>query len=167
MDLHRFHFNGNGSDHDEDLVKNVFQVHGVDEEGRVGGKKQLRRAQVAEFFANLSPCLVGIEACSGAHHWARGLEALGYTVRLMAPQFVKPYVRANKADAADAEATCEALTRPGMRFVPIKSVDSQTLLALHRARQGFIKSRVAQTNKPDPRTPRRVRNRGPARGSEH
>jgi transposase len=129
-----------------DLAKNVFQVHGVDGDGHVIVKKKLRRAQVSMFFANVEPCLVGIEACSSAHHWARKLQAFGHTVRLMAPQFVKPYVKANKTDAADAEAICEAVTRPGMRFVPIKSVENQTLLALHRARQGFIKSRVAQTN---------------------
>src|SRR5437016_1632148 len=129
-----------------DLAKSVFQVHGVDQEGRASVKKQLKRAQVAVFFANLPPCLVGMEACSSAHYWARKFQALGHTVRLMAPQFVKPYVKTNKTDAADAEAICEAVNRPGMRFVPIKSIESQTLLALHRARQGFIKSRVAQTN---------------------
>ena len=115
-----------------DLAKSVFQVHAVDEDGHVIVKKKLRRAQVSIFFAKVAPCLVGIEACSSAHHWARKLQTFGHTVRLMAPQFVKPYVKANKTDAADAEAICEAVTRPGMRFVPIKSVESQTLLALHR-----------------------------------
>jgi transposase len=129
-----------------DLAKNVFQVHGVDERGHTCLKKKLRRAQVAMFFANLTPCLVGIEACGGSHFWARKLQSLGHTVRLIAPQFVRPYVKTNKTDAADAEAICEAVGRPGMRFVPIKAIDSQALLALHRARHGFIKARVAQTN---------------------
>jgi transposase len=129
-----------------DLAKHVFQVHGVDERGHSILKKKLKRAQVAEFFANLPACLVGIEACSSSHYWARRLQGLGHTVRLIAPQFVKPYVKANKTDAADAEAICEAVGRPGMRFVPLKTTENQTLLALHRARQGFIKARVAQTN---------------------
>lgn len=129
-----------------DLAKNVFQVHGVDERGRVVLRKQLRRDQVAVFFANLPACLIGIEACSGAHHWARKLQALGHTVRLMAPQFVKPYVKGNKNDAADAEAICEAVTRPSMRFVPIKNVEQQSVLALHRVRQGAVKARTAQAN---------------------
>ncbi len=129
-----------------DLAKNVFQVHGVDEHGQTSVRKKLQRAQVAVFFAKLTPCLVGIEACGTAHFWARKLQSLGHTVRLMAPQFVRPYVKTNKTDAADAEAICEAVNRPGMRFVPIKSIESQALLALHRARQGFVKARVAQTN---------------------
>lgn len=129
-----------------DLAKNVFQVHGVDERGKVALRKQLRRDQVAAFFANLPACLIGIEACSSAHHWARKLQALGHTVRLMAPQFVKPYVKSNKNDAADAEAICEAVTRPSMRFVPIKHVEQQSVLALHRVRQGFVKARTAQAN---------------------
>jgi transposase len=129
-----------------DLAKDVFQVHGVDQRGHTCVRKKLRRAQVAVFFANLPPCLVGLEACSSAHHWARKLQSLGHTVRLIAPQFVKPYVKTNKTDAADAEAICEAVGRPGMRFVPVKAIDSQALLALHRARQGFVKARVAQTN---------------------
>ena len=129
-----------------DLAKNVFQVHGVDERGRVVLRKQLRRAQVMSFFAQRTPCLVGMEACGGAHEWARRLTALGYTVRLMAPQFVKPYVKSNKNDAADAEAICEAVTRPNMRFVPIKTPDQQAILALHRARQGFVRQRTAQGN---------------------
>jgi transposase len=129
-----------------DLAKQVFQVHGVDERGHAVVNKKLRRNQVPLFFANLPPCLVGIEACSSSHYWARKLLAFGHTVRLIAPQFVRPYVKANKTDAADAEAICEAVGRPGMRFVPLKSIDNQMLLALHRARQGFIKARVAQTN---------------------
>lgn len=129
-----------------DLAKNVFQVHGVNERGKAVLRKQLRREQVAPFFANLPPCLVGIEACASAHHWARKLQALGHAVRLMAPQFVKPYVKSNKNDAADAEAICEAVSRPSMRFVPIKSVEQQSVLSLHRVRQSFVKARTAQAN---------------------
>ena len=129
-----------------DLAKNVFQVHGVNEHGKAVLRKQLRRDQVAAFFANLPACLVGMEACGSAHHWARKLQALGHTVRLMAPQFVKPYVKRNKNDAADAEAICEAVGRPSMRFVPLKNIEQQSVLALHRARQGFVKARTAQAN---------------------
>ncbi len=129
-----------------DLAKNVIQVHGVDERGKAVLKKQLKRNQVAAFFANLPPCLIGMEACASAHHWARKLEAFGHTVKLMAPQFVKPYVKTNKNDAADAEAICEAVSRPNMRFVPIKNGEQQAVLALHRARQGFVKARTAQAN---------------------
>lgn len=129
-----------------DLAKNVLQVHGVNEFGKMVVKKQIRRDQMAEFFANLSACLIGMEACGSAHHWARKLQEFGHTVRLMAPQFVKPYVKSNKNDAADAEAICEAVTRPTMRFVPIKNVEQQAVLALHRARQGFIRARTAQAN---------------------
>src|ERR1700710_2930030 len=129
-----------------DLAKNVFQVHGVNAQGKVMLKKQLKRDQMAAFFANLPPCLIGMEACGSAHHWARKLQAFGHTVRLMAPQFVKPYVKTNKNDAADAEATCEAVSRPNMRFVPIKTVDQQAVLALHRVRQGLVKARTAQAN---------------------
>jgi transposase len=129
-----------------DLAKNAFQLHGIDERGRVVLKRQLKRAQVLPFFANLEPCRIGMEACGGAHHWARQFEQLGHTVRLMAPQFVKPYVKTNKNDAADAEAICEAVARPSMRFVPIKTREQQAVLALHRARQGFVKARTAQAN---------------------
>lgn len=129
-----------------DLAKNVFQIHGMNERGKPLLRKQLKRDQVAVFFANLPPCLIGMEACSSAHYWARKLEALGHTVQLMAPQFVKPYVKNNKNDAADAEAICEAVTRPTMRFVPITNVEQQSVLALHRARQGFVKARTAQAN---------------------
>lgn len=129
-----------------DLAKNVFQIHAVDEFGKVALKKQIKRDKVAEFFVNLPPCLVGMEACGSAHHWARKLERLGHTVRLIAPQFVKPYVKTNKNDAADAEAICEAVARPNMRFVPIKTVEQQSVLALHRARQGFVTARTAQAN---------------------
>jgi transposase len=129
-----------------DLAKNVLQVHGVNEHGKVVLKKQLKRDQVAAFFANLPPCLIGMEACGSAHYWARKLQSFGHTVRLMAPQFVKPYVKTNKNDAADAEAICEAVARPNMRFVPIKNVEQQAVLALHRVRQGFVKARTAQAN---------------------
>ena len=101
-----------------DLAKNVIQVHGVDERGKTVLKKSLKRMQVLPFFANLPVCLIGMEACGSAHHWARKLKTLGHSVKLMAPQFVKPYVKTNKNDAADAEAICEAVTRPNMRFVP-------------------------------------------------
>lgn len=129
-----------------DLAKNVFQVHGVDSSGKTVLRKQLKRDQMATFFAKLAPCLVGMEACGSAHYWARKLQGLGHTVRLMAPQFVKPYVKANKNDAADAEAICEAVTRPNMRFVPVKNVEQQAVLALHRVRQGLVKARTAQAN---------------------
>jgi len=129
-----------------DLAKSVFQIHGVNKHGKAVLRKQLRRQQMAEFFANMPPCLIGMEACGSAHHWARKLQAMGHTVRLMAPQFVKPYVKTNKNDAADAEAICEAVARPNMRFVPIKNVEQQAVLALHRARQGFVTARTAQAN---------------------
>jgi transposase len=129
-----------------DLAKSVFQVHGVDEHGKTVLRKQLRRDQVVRFMANLPPCLVGMEACGSAHYWARKLQSFGHSVRLMAPQFVKPYVKTNKNDAADAEAICEAVARPNMRFVPIKSVEQQAVLSLHRVRQGFVVARTAQAN---------------------
>jgi len=129
-----------------DLAKQVFQVHGVDGRGAVLIRKQLKRAEVVRFFATLSPCLVGMEACASAHHWARRIQACGHTVKLMAPQFVKPYVKSNKNDAADAAAICEAVSRPSMRFVPIKNIEQQSILALHRVRQAFIKARTAQAN---------------------
>lgn len=129
-----------------DLAKNVFQVHGVDRQGKAVLGKRLRRKQVLIFFAQLPACLVGMEACGGAHYWARKLQAQGHTVKLMAPQFVKPYVKANKTDAADAEAICEAVSRPTMRFVPIKNAEQQAILSLHRARQGFVRARTAQAN---------------------
>ncbi|RTZ43307.1 IS110 family transposase [Candidimonas sp. SYP-B2681] len=129
-----------------DLAKNVFQVHGVDAHGKTVLKKQLKRDHVANFFIQLEPCLIGMEACGGAHHWGRKLQAMGHTVRLMAPQFVKPYVKTNKNDVADAEAICEAVARPNMRFVAIKTVDQQSVLALHRACQGFVRARTTQAN---------------------
>lgn len=129
-----------------DLAKNFFQVHGVDAHDKPLVRKRLRRAQVIAFFAQLPPCLIGMEACGSAHYWARRLCALGHTVKLMAPQFVKPYVKTNKNDARDAEAICEAVGRANMRFVPIKGVEQQALLGLHRARQGFVAARTAQAN---------------------
>lgn len=129
-----------------DLAKEVFQIHGVDEHGKTVLRKQLRRSMMAEFFANLEPCLIGLEACGSCHHWARKLGSFGHTVKLMSPQFVKPYVKTNKHDMADAEAICEAVTRPSMRFVPIKNVEQQAMLSVHRARQGLVKARTAQAN---------------------
>ena len=129
-----------------DLAKTLFQVHGVDERGKVSVRKQLRRLELIKFFVNRSPCLIGMEACASAHLWARKLIELGRTVKLMAPQFVKPYVKTNKNDARDAEAICEAVARPNMRFVPVKNVEQQALLGLHRARQSFVVARKAQAN---------------------
>lgn len=129
-----------------DLAKNVFQIYGVDERGKAVLRKQVRRGQLTGFFVNLPPCLIGMEACASAHHWGRTLERLGHTVRLMAPQFVKPYVKTNKNDVADAEAICEAVSRPNMRFVPIKNIEQQAILSVHRVRQGFVKARTAQAN---------------------
>src|SRR5579864_6566404 len=129
-----------------DLAKNVFQVHGIDERGKAVLRKQLRRRQVAVFFANLPPCVIGMEGCASAHYWARTLQRSGHTVRLIAPQFVKPYVKTNKNDVADAEAICEAVGRANMRFVPIKNIEQQAILSVHRVRQGFVKARTAQAN---------------------
>jgi transposase len=123
-----------------------FRLHAVNKNTKVVAKKQIRRNQMILFFTNLEPCLVGMEACGGSHYWARELEKLGHTVKLMAPQFVKPYVKTNKNDAADAEAICEAVGRPNMRFVSIKNGEQQVLLSNHRARQGFVKARTAQAN---------------------
>ena len=130
-----------------DLAKNVFQVHVVDERGKAVLKKQLTRHQMLGFFSNMPLCLIGMEACGGAHFWGRRLQAQGHTVRLMAPQFVKPYVKGNKHDAADAEAICEAVSRPSMQFVPIKNIEQQAVLSLHRARQGFVGERTALANR--------------------
>jgi len=129
-----------------DLAKLVFQVHGIDARGKVTLRKQLKRSQVVTFFAQLAPCLIGMEACAGAHFWSGKLVEFGHTVKLIAPQFVKPYVKTNKNDAADAEAICEAVGRPNMRFVPIKNTEQQALMGLHRARQGFVGARTAQAN---------------------
>src|SRR4030066_1612142 len=129
-----------------DLAKEVFQIHGVDMHGKAVLRKQLRRSEMARFFANLDPCLVGMEACGSSHHWARKLGEFGHTVKLISPQFVKPYVKTNKHDMADAEAICEAVNRPNMRFVAIKNIDQQAIFSVHRARQGFVKGRTAQAN---------------------
>ena len=101
---------------------------------------------MVKFFANLKPCVIGMEACGSSHYWARKLNGYGHTVKLMAPQFVKPYVKTNKNDMADAEAICEAISRPNMRFVPVKNIEQQAILSVHRARQGFVKARTAQAN---------------------
>jgi transposase len=129
-----------------DLAKNVLQVHGIDGRGKAVLRKQLRRAQVAVFFGNLPPCVIGMEACATAHHWARTLQRFGHTVRLMAPQFVKPYVKTNKNDVADAEAICEAVRRPSMRFVPLKTAEQQSALMMHRARDLLIRQRTMLVN---------------------
>jgi transposase len=126
-----------------DIAKNLFQVHGVDRHGKVILRKRLSRAKVLEFFAQLPRCRVGLEACGGAHHWGRELAKLGHEVRLMPPQYVKAYVKTNKHDAADAEACCEAVERPGMRFVPVKSEQQQSILMLHRVRDQLIAQRTA------------------------
>jgi transposase len=129
-----------------DIAKSVFQVHGVDAEGGVQVSKALKRAKVAPFFAALSPCVVGIEACGTAYHWARVLRALGHDVRLIAPAHVKPYVKRNKTDAADAAAICEAVGRPTMRFVPLREVEDQAAMGLHRARELLVKQRTMLIN---------------------
>lgn len=129
-----------------DLAKEVFAIHGVDDRGHTVLRKQLKRSEVAKFFVNMEPCLIGMEACGSAHYWARKLESFGHTVKLMAPQFVKPYVKTNKNDAADAEAICEAVARPNMRFVAKKTPEQQAILSVHRARQSFVKARTAQGN---------------------
>src|SRR5512143_1860303 len=129
-----------------DLAKSVFQVHGVDATGQAVVRKSLRRSQVLPFFAKLPPCLVGIEACGTSHHWARELIKLGHEVRLMPPAYVKPYVKRGKNDAVDAEAICEAVTRPTMRFVPIKSREQQAALSLHRVRSLLTAQRTALVN---------------------
>ena len=129
-----------------DLAKSVFQVHGIDAAGRMVVAKALRRGQVLAFFAKLPRCVVGLEACSTAHHWARELARLGHEVRLMPPAYVKPYVRRGKNDAADAAAICEAVTRPSMRFVPVKSVEQQAALMVHRSRDLLIRQRTQLIN---------------------
>jgi len=129
-----------------DLAKNVFQVHGVDEAGSVVVRKRLRRGQVLAFFAGIPPCLIGLEACATAHHWARELIALGHEARLMPPNYVKAYVKRNKHDVADAEAICEAVKRPSMRFVPLKTAEQQSVLMMHRARDLLIRQRTMLVN---------------------
>jgi len=129
-----------------DLAKSTFHLHGVDEHGRVVTRKKLSRSRLAAFMANLPPCLVGMEACGGSHYWSRKFKAMGHEVRMMSPQFVKPYVKSNKNDVADAEAICEAVTRPNMRFVPIKAIEQQDVQSLHRARSLVVSHRTAQVN---------------------
>lgn len=129
-----------------DLAKSVLQVHGVDAQGRVVVGRRLRRTQVLGFFERRGPCLIGIEACSGAHHWARELTGLGHEVRLMPPAYVKPYVKRGKTDAADAEAICEAVARPTMRFVPVKSAERQAALLDHKARDFLVRQRTQTVN---------------------
>jgi transposase len=129
-----------------DIAKSVFQVHGVDAEGHVVIRRQLKRRYVLAFFEKMPPCLVGIEACASSHHWSRELKALGHTVRLMPPAYVKPYVKRQKNDAADAEAICEAVTRANMRFVATKTPEQQSGLMLHRTRHLFIRQQTAVIN---------------------
>jgi len=129
-----------------DLAKNVFQLHGVDGSGAVVLKRQLRRAEVEKFFAKLPPCLVGMEACGSAHHWARVIGRYGHEVRLMPPAYVKPYVKRNKNDGRDAEGVCEAVGRPTMRFVAVKSVEQQATLAVHSTRALLVRQRTMAAN---------------------
>ena len=129
-----------------DIAKNVFQVHGVDETGAVVVRKQLRRGRVLAYFAKLPPCLVGMEACATSHHWSRELQALGHDVRLMPANYVKAYVKRNKNDAADAEAICEAVRRPTMRFVDTKTEEQQSVLMLHKTRQLLVRQRTMLSN---------------------
>jgi transposase len=129
-----------------DLAKSVFQVHGVDATGQAVVRKSLRRSQMLPFFARLPPCLVGMEACGTSHYWARELIKLGHEVRLMPPAYVKPYVKRGKTDAADAEAVCEAVMRPTMRFVPVKSPEQQAALSMHRTRDLLVKQRTQLVN---------------------
>ena len=129
-----------------DLAKQIFQVHGVGPGGKAVVRKRLRRAEVLSFFAALPPCLVGMEACATAHHWARELTQIGHAVRLLPPAYVKPYVKRGKNDAADAEAICEAVTRPTMRFVPVKSTEQQAALMLHRVRDLLVRQRTVLIN---------------------
>jgi len=129
-----------------DIAKSVFQIHAVDDAGEPVIRRQLRRRQVMPFFRKLPPCLVGMEACATSHHWAREIAKVGHDVRLMPPRYVKPYVKRNKNDAADAEAICEAVTRPTMRFVPVKTPEQQSVLMLHRTRQLFVRQRISLIN---------------------
>src|SRR5918992_1889079 len=130
-----------------DLAKNVFSLHGVDAAGRTVLRRTVRRDRLVETVAGLPPCLIGMEACSGAHEWGRRFQQHGHTVKLMAPKFVAPYRKSDKNDGNDAEAVCEAVTRPSMRFVPVKSAEQQALLTLHRVRQDFVVERTALINR--------------------
>lgn len=129
-----------------DLAKQSFQLHGVDKAGQIVFRKKLNRNKLTAFIANLPPCLIGLEACGGAHHWARTFTDFGRTVRMIAPQFVKPFVKSNKNDAVDAEAICEAVQRPSMRFVPAKHIEQQDIQSIHRVRSLLVARRTAQAN---------------------
>ncbi len=129
-----------------DLAKNIFQLHGTDDKGNTVLRKRLTRAKLAEFVANLPPCLIGLEACGSAHYWSRKFQAMGHQVKLMAPQFVKPYIKSNKNDSNDAAGICEAVTRPSMRFIATKGVEHQDMQALHRVRSQLVKQRTASAN---------------------
>jgi len=129
-----------------DLAKNVFQLHGVDSAGKVVITKRLSRAKLINYIAKLSPCLIGMEACGGANYWARKFQSFGHEVKLMSPQFVKPYLKSNKNDFNDAEAICEAVSRPNMRFVSIKSIEQQDMQSVHRIRSQLIQGRTAKAN---------------------
>ena len=129
-----------------DIAKSIFQVHGVDAVSEVVIRRRLMRRKVIEFFAALPACLVGVEACASAHYWGRELRRLGHDVRLMPPAYVKPYVKRQKNDAADAEAICEAVARPTMRFVKIKSPEQQSVMGLHRVRQMLMRQRIQLSN---------------------
>jgi transposase len=129
-----------------DVAKNVFEVHGVDAQNKVILQKTLRRDSVPQFFADLPPCIVGMDACSGSHYWAKVFADLGHEVRLISPQFVKPYVKSNKNDRNDAEAICEAIGRPSMRFVPPKSAEQLEIQAVHRIRQRLVSDRTRLVN---------------------
>lgn len=129
-----------------DLAKNKFQLHGIDHAGKIVCKKRFGRESLARYMAKISPCLIGMEACGGSHYWARKFEALGHEVKLMSPQYVKPYVKTNKNDANDAEGICEAVTRPSMRFVSIKNVEQQDIQMIHRIRSRLISNKTALSN---------------------
>lgn len=129
-----------------DIAKNIFEIHGVDKNGKTVLKKRISRDRLPEVIAQLPPCLIGIEACGGSHYWGRKFKAMGHDARLMNPQFVKPYVKSNKNDSQDAEAICEAVQRPSMRFVGIKNVEQQDILAIHRVRERLVKERTAIVN---------------------
>ena len=125
-----------------DLAKNIFQVHGIDANGKMAFNRSLRRSQVLAFFKSHKPCLVGIEACGTSHYWAREISNLGHHVKLIPPAYVKPYVKRGKSDAVDAEAICEAVTRPTMRFVEIKIPEQQAILSVHRTRNLLVRQRI-------------------------
>ena len=129
-----------------DIAKRVFQLHGVNEEGKILLKKKVKRNELLSIVANLPNCLVGMEACGGSHYWSREFSKLGHEVKLMHPQFVKPYVKSNKNDMLDAEAICEAVARPNMRFVPEKTLAQQDIQSIHRVRESIVKNRTQLSN---------------------